>query len=950
MTLPRFRAAWQLRTVFFLAALLTTCTLQAQTGGLRGVIYEPTEENDGDTVEAYGITVLLSGPSTPTPVLTDFDGAFEFKGLTPGMYSVILTGGLYEDDTIRNVEVEPGEVAEVERMVGASEDVLDVVELTFSRPKDTEAAVVAELKESESLGDGISKEQISKGGDRDVGSAVTRIPGVTLIEGKFIVVRGLGQRYNAVQLNGINAPYTEPEQRGFALDIIPTSVVDRLLVYKTGAPDMPGDFAGSVLQIYTTSYVSERYRKLTIGTGVRAGTTFQDFGFMTSYTTDLFGFGKGNRAIPAGTPDNLGNIAVNDNRRYDVTNAFANDWNVSQKKAMPDLRLSYEFGNNFRKGGTEISTINNFRYSNTRATSDNKIYRYQYDGTPERNPIRIYSANDSRYQQTVSLSGMSNWQFRFNSDNKIEFKTFFNQLGLQDVTVREGLNSEIGNEELNYSLRYLQRSLWATQLTGKHEFNADRTVVEWGLGYALTARSEPDWRRVRTNRAAGTDDPYTLIIAPSATLFDGARFFSDLNENQFSFRGDIEHLLAPDADSVGVKLRAGYYTELKQRDFQARWMAYNVANGGTHDTSLDNLPLDEIFAPENIDVEGFVLNEGTNPTDEYTAQSVLLAGYAGIYVPLANDKIRLSGGLRIENYTVTLEPGAGADPSLDIDTSFTSFLPSFNSTFVISEKFQIRGAYSRTVNRPELRELARYNFYDFNLNADFVGNAELKPADIDNFDLRFEFYPSEGEIISIGGFYKRFINPIELYVGGTGNPVYQYDNGISAYSAGIELEFRKSLSFLFPTGLMSNTGLLVNGALIYSQVDVGERQNVETERPLQGQSPYVLNAGVFFQDDSTGWGVNLLYNTYGPRIFSVGDLLEIPTVWELPRNFFDVSVSKELSEQLTLKVTATNIFNAEYRLYADGNSDKKNSDPELDLPIQSSKQGQYVTAQLTIKF
>jgi hypothetical protein len=498
----------------------------------------------------------------------------------------------------------------------------------------------------------------------------------------------------------------------------------------------------------------------------------------------------------------------------------------------------------------------------------------------------------------------------------------------------------------NYSFRYTSRTFYSGQASGDHKFDKNKTVFHWVTGLSYINRDIPDLRRVRTYKKIGTNDPYKVIIPPTATTFDASRFFSNLKESTSMTSGDLEHKFFDQDKDSGIVFKAGYYLEKKVRNFSARWMSYKSRNNQAAD-SLSSLPIDQVFDPKNMDSKnGFFLTEGTNPSDTYDAQNVLTVGYASLLIPVK--KFTFVTGARLEYNRQSLQ-SATQIAAVVVDNPILSFLPFLNVSYNFSPKMLVRIAYSKTINRAEFREIAPFLFYDFDFNFDVVGNPDLKVATIHNVDARWELYPNAGETFSVGTFYKRFINPIESYIRqGADNPIYTYNNATFAENYGLEIDMRKSLVDVSSVKFIKNLSIVFNGAIIKSRVDLGNAVTSQSKtRALQGQSPYIINGGVYYNNEDKGLMVNVLYNVFGKRIFIVGDRVN-PTVYEMPRHSLDMTVTKKISKNWEARFGIQDILNFKTQLLQDSNQDSRIT--KVDEPILSFRRGTYFTAGINFKF
>jgi TonB-dependent receptor len=502
----------------------------------------------------------------------------------------------------------------------------------------------------------------------------------------------------------------------------------------------------------------------------------------------------------------------------------------------------------------------------------------------------------------------------------------------------------------NYSLGYKSRSIYTGQLEGIHQLNSKNTI-DWVTGYNYMLESEPDLRRFRTIKAADKPNSvYEMIDPASSNLFDTGRYFGNLNEysvsNGLNFTHTTERSKSNEELSP-IKLKTGYYTDLRKREFASRYVSYYLPDIGIARINfLKQLPLNEVFSPKYVNTtDGWILKEGTRAVDSYNADNFLAAGY--IYGELPLKKWDVSGGIRVEHNILSLQSATDSG-LIDIENPVTSILPSLNVGYNISDKALVRFAYSRTVNRPEFREIAPFLFYDYENEAARVGNKNLKTADIDNLDLRYEFYPSKGETVTIGGFYKRFTNPIENVTQiTTEQPQFNYANAASAYNYGVEVEARKSFKELTDNLYIGRLSVNLNASYIFSQVDLGSKVTSQQQvRALQGQSPYIVNAALGYTDES-GFSTNLIFNRFGDRIFSVGDV-NFPTIYELSRNSLDFTVSKSY-KKTTYKFGVQNLLDAKYQFYEDSNRDEK-INKNNDNPTSVFKRGALVSLNVSYNF
>ena len=934
------------RSLLTLLLLVLGLSAFAQKGSITGTI---TAVEAGQLQPMPFVNVAIKG--TTIGGTTDLDGKFTFP-VEAGSYTLAVSFVGYEP-LERPITVVAGQATQADVELKSQSVEMKGIDVVTTRRTETETAVVMETRRSEQVVNGVGREQISKSQDRTAGDVVKRIPGVTMVGDRFVMIRGLADRYNTVMMNDVIAPSLESDRRAFSFDILPSGALDRVMVYKTGAPELPGEFAGGVVKLYTVNVPAENQTRVDYSSSFRNGTTFNNFFSGDRSSTDALGFDDGLRQLPTSFPSNLYNATPQG--LINAGRSLGNNWSTHQSTAKPDQRLSILLARRFGKEGGNVTggNVTSISYSNTRLAYTAKNYNYNsFDPNTQRSDT-IYNYSDNENIAQARISALSNFSLLIGSRSKVEFRNLFTQQGTDQTTLRTGRNLEEGFEVKNYAFRYQQRTIYSGQLHGEHDLTPDVNKLSWTAGYALALSKEPDFRRVRTVRDINSTDanaPFRVIIPPGAAAVDAGRFFSDMNETVMTGKLDCEHKLTDEDHSV--TLRTGAFIERKDRTFEARWMSFRAANSSNFDNSLTLLSLDDIFASGNINnTTGFKLEEGTNPSDRYTAANTLLAGYVGATIKLGTTTV-ISTGVRAEHNTQELASATTGGRRVGVNNAVLSILPSVNASYALTERAQLRVAYASTVNRPEFRELAPFAFYDFSLNNVLRGNDSVQTATIQNIDARYEFYPSPNEVFSVGLFYKQFTNPIEMFFvpgagsGGTRN--FSFGNAVSARSLGAEVEVRRSLNSLFTQGYLSHVGVMFNAAYIVTEVQLGDRAAGQAQkRPLMGQSPYIVNAGLYYQDTEHKLQYNILYNVIGQRLFAVGTN-GTPDIYEMPRNVIDIAVTKGFGKRLEVKLAAQDVLNQRTRLVQDSNDSGKID--EQDTDIMSYRRGAYFTVGFGLKF
>ena len=908
------------RLYFLFAMCLLTSLAIAQRGTISGTV--KTVDNGRSEPQPFA-SVIIKG--TTTGASTDLDGHYYFK-VEPGDYT--LTCSMIGFPPVeRSVHVLADQTVTLDLELAAAVQEMKAVEVVREKRNDTETAVMMETRKSDQVVSGIGRQQIARSQDRTAGDVVKRIPGVTIVNDRFVMIRGLSDRYNTVLLNDAVAPSLEADKRAFSFDLIPSGALDRILIYKSASPELPGDFSGGVVKEATVGVPEKNETKLGYAASFREGTTFNDFYQSKGSSTDALGFDNGFRSLPASFPANL--YQVNDPQQLAALGrSMPNNWTATPHSAGPDQRANFFLTRRFGKeGGIKYGTVASVDYASTSQAYTAHNYNYNtYDLNSQRSDT-VYNYTDRENIRAVRVSVMNNWSALIGTRTKLEFRNLFNQLGEDRTTLRTGRNIEEGNEVRNYAFRYQQRTIYSGQLHGSHDLKADVSKLDWTIGYGRGISKEPDFRRVRTVRDIASSDagtPYQLVVASSATTLDAGRFFSDLDETVMSGKLDYEQRIPLKKEGLIAKVSAGTYVERKDRTFAARWMSLRQSNLLHFDQSQLYLPLDQVFSADHINpTTGFKLEEGTNPSDAYTGANTLLAGYVAGQLAVEK-KWNLKGGVRMERNRQELTSGTYGGKPIGVDKQLLFVLPSVNATWNFSERSLVRAGYGATVNRPEFRELAPFAYYDFSTNNVIYGNPNLRTATIQNADVRYEVYPSLNEVVSAGAFYKRFTDPIEMFyvpgTGGGGTRNFTFNNALSAQSAGVEVELRRSLSIWFTEGWLSHWGVMFNASYIHSEVDLGTTLGgQDSKRPMMGQSPYVVNAGLYFVDRDHELQYSVLYNVSGPRLFAVGSI-GIPNMYEMPRNVIDLTLSKGLGKHIDVKLSVQDMLNQRTRLVQDSNA------------------------------
>jgi len=916
-----------MRNYYFTILLLFFSTLLfAQQTGIKGVV---TDKVTHETL--IGATVIIQG--TTTGSTTDLDGKYSITSLAPGYYNLVISYISYKTQIIEKVKVLKNEMLEMNvELEGNSVALEGVVISAKSRMGGSEISMLSSLKMSNLVVSGISSQQINRSQDRDASEVIRRVPGITIMDDRFVMVRGLSQRYNTVWLNNASTPSSEADVRAFSFDVIPSSMLENIMVFKSPAPDLPADFSGAAIKIFTKNNADKNNFSIAYSTSYRPGATFNDFNNYRMSKYDWLGFDDGSRALPSDFPAHL-NEVTDKYERQQLGRELDKVWTPAVSTAIPDQRFQLGLTRRFLVGKVSVGTINSFTYSYTQDIDH--VFRadyQQYDTVKDVSDTNYYF-NDIRSKATAKIGALSNWLFVFGKNQKIEFRNLYNHQGYTQVLDRSGRDNygglTIRSEELSFS----SRNTYSGQLAGDHNFRNNQTHFDWTLGYSYADKYQPDLKRLSSSLAEDPDNQYYgqygVNFSFSASPELSGRVYQDLKE--LIYNGNFNFSNTFTFGSFKPQLKAGMYIEKKSRDFNARLIGYAISNTSKFNWGLPYEPVDTIFADTNINTTtGIKLDETTNKSDSYTATNDLIATYLAVNLPFTS-KLNLYTGVRMEKNDQEMHSFSSdnASEEVNIIINKTNFFPSANLSYNFTEKSLARFSYGLTVNRPEFREIAPFAFYDFEMKKLVRGNPELVNASISNYDLRYEYYPSPSETFVLGVFYKDFKKPIEtIEINSGSGKDYTFQNALGATNYGAEIEIRKSLQSLGKKDnflrYFKNFMLVANASFIKSEIklDTANFYSAEAKRPMQGQSPYIVNLGMYYQDNDHGLMVSLLYNVIGKRIVVVG--LDTPDVYEMPRNVLDLTITKDVGENVQIKAGIQDILNQEvvekqYVKYTDNN-------------------------------
>ena len=845
-------------SVLLLAASAFSQGSESQYGKIVGKV---VDAETGETI--IGANVVISGTSQGDA--TDIDGKYTIDKVQPGIYSLTISYISYTRKTLTGIEVEAGEVVTVNIKLNPETLGLEEVIVSAQASTNNEAGLLAIQRKSLAVQDGLSSEFLGKTGDSNVASAMKRVTGVSIIGDNNVYVRGLGNRYSNIQLNGSQVPSTSPNKKEAPIDLVGSGLVDNVVVQKTYSPDQSGEFSGGSVQITTREFPDEKNFTLSYSTSYNSVSTFDNMLSYSGSSTDFIGFDNGKRKLPAIISSQR---LTSGEVEGQVASQFHNDWNISNTaKSLPSQKISINFADQFNEDKLPIGLVSNFSY------------KYEQRTEPDKTMREIQSASDvgtallrSDYISDVGiekakLSGMLNFFVKPNSTTKIGLKNLYSNSVNNSAHIITGnfVNAPAATRQT--ILDFDRRSIFSSTLEVDKAFlKFMDSRLKANVSFSQAIQDRPDRRTTQYNQSTNSN-------AFNIFFDDGGNTHYFAKQNEKNYSAELKYEFNP---LRILKVKVGGAGTIKDREFDARRFRYTNFSGGFPNDIRSEDP--SVTLNSQLVVDGIIdLSETSTPQDSYTGSQNLVAGYLStIWYPMNN--VTWEIGARIENSDQEVETLNDGSPQLIANVENTDILPATNLTYSLSDKTNLRGAFSFTLARPEFREISAFSFQDFIGGQIVYGNPNLNRTQIQNYDLRLETYPSAGELFAISAFYKHFEDPIELFYRFTERSEVEYRNGDEAILYGVELEGRKNIT--------DRLQVVANGSFIFSETKVTNPENINrvanTERPMYGQSPYTVNVSTFYQFPNNNLDVSLIYNTFGKRVVTVGKVNHPDDEYEQP--------------------------------------------------------------------
>lgn len=868
--------------------------LPAPAGTVRGRLI------DADTSEPLPAATIQvrGGPDGDLTMVAELDGTYALA-LPPGAYTLVFSTPEYVEQT-RTVTVIDGQTVEISATLApvpteTGEETIEIVDKIDGRK---ESAVLALRRAAPTVSDAVSSQEIARTPDSNAGDAMKRVVAVTVSDGKYVALRGLEGRYVTTLLNGVLLPSPEPDRNAVPLDLFPTSLLSTMTVMKSYSAELPGQFGGGTLSIDTSSFPTRFELKLGVSTSANTVTTGQD-GLSNAHARGLssfLGFDAGRRALPDAVPRDRAVRGMSAAETEAIGEAMPNVWTPAGETVTPNLGLNLMVGDTTRLAGKRVGYLGTAMMRRSFNVRDGQTGRVALvDGE---------LTQTDRLAQTIgtaeaTVGALANVGVELSPDDELGAFALYTHVGEDVSSLARGYSEADGSDIAASRLSFVERALGFAQLHGTHHLARARGLeLRWQGNVATTSRHELDSRDL-----IYTIDPISQQRQYKDQPGSGQHFWQALEDLAGGAGADVR------MRAGRVQLRGGAMTQLSSRALGGRRFRYRYVGS---DSMVRGMAGEDMFDPRYVGAE-FQLEEGTLNEDAYRASLDVHAAFTSAEVEL-HERLRAIAGLRYERAAQALSNGsryAVAGLRREVARTDDDLLPAANLVYAPRPDMNVRAAYSYTLTRPRFRELAPFLFFDYVRRRDISGNPELETTRIHNADLRWEWFPAEDEVFALSGFYKRFVDPIEQVMANA-NGDATFMNAAGGSLVGAELEARTSLAWLAPA--LRDFKLGTNVAVMRSRVQLGDERMLLTsrDRPLYGQSPFVINVNLGYAHPAIA-DLNVLYNVTGARISDVG-VDGLPDTYDRPVHRIDVVAARAIRKDLKLKLSAANLLNQRVRL------------------------------------
>tara|TARA_R110002033_G_scaffold131564_2_gene171680 strand:- start:6101 stop:8947 length:2847 start_codon:yes stop_codon:yes gene_type:complete len=925
--------------VFF----LTTCLSFAQ-----GIVTGTIIDDEFSEPMAFS-NVLVKG--TSIGVSSDFDGKYQLE-LEEGTYTLVFSFVGYTTKEVTGVVIKSGETIVLDILLETNS--LDTVLITTSTKRNTESSVLNLQKKSVVVMDGLSAQAIKSSGASNVASAVKSVPGVSIQGGKYVFVRGLGDRYTKSILNGIDIPGLDPDRNTIQMDLFPTNILENVIVLKSASAEYPADFTGGIINIVTKDFPTKAEYTLSLGMGYNPDMHFNN-NYLTSTgsDTDIFGFDDGTRDLPIHRYQQIPGTFEDRLLLTTLTDRFSKELRAKQQSSGMNFDFGFTLGNQYDIGDDKLGYLASFSYKN-----ETVFYKNREDGAfvknfsdSSNNELNsVFDSKGAEGTNNVILNGMLGLTYKTDLS-----KYKVNLLHIQNGESSAGFYEQIisqdgvggGLEPLTKNaITYTERSVTNLLISGKHRLSNKENPfnLEWKIAPTFSKVMDKDHRITPLQQADNGDS----FISPSASTFP-IQLWRNLVEESWSGKVDLDKNIELFGRSAKLKFGASY--TYKFRDFSIDDYTFNITGDDAFIASGDVdqlLNSNNIWNPTTDNGSYLVFGDQFNANDAYEGEQSIAATYFSAEFNLS-EKFKTVFGIRTE-YFNSYYTGQNNSTVFDREPILDEFdfFPSANLIYAINDDINLRASYGRTTARPSFKEASVAQIFDPITSRLFIGNISLSPTYINNFDLRFERYGNNGQMFAISGFYKDFTDPIEQSFFLQAPTQITVDNLGNAKVYGVEFELRQRLGFI-SEGL-NNLKVNANVSLIKSELSMSDGEfesrslaardgeTIDRVRDLQGQAPYLINVGLDYNNSDIGLQTGLFYNIQGSTLEVVGVGL-VPDVYTQSFNSLNFTINKSFGESKnsSIDLKVTNILGSErlseYESYKAANQTFSLRDPGTEISL-----------------
>ncbi|MBN1299812.1 MAG: TonB-dependent receptor [Melioribacteraceae bacterium] len=905
--------------------IMTSIVLTAQqTGNITGTV---VDEEFGDAL--IGANILLEG--TAIGAATDIEGKYLIENVPEGKYNIIFSSIGFARQIVTDVVVTAGGLVKIDIAMKTESFETDDVVITAKAAVDSEAGLLINRQKASSISDAISAEAISRSASSDAAAAMTKVTGASVVGGKYVYIRGLGDRYSSTQLNGAELPSADPDKKSFQLDLFPSSLLDNITTIKTFTPDKPGTFTGGLVDVTMKNFPEKFTANVSVSSGYNTQASLKDIILPNQGGHDWLGMDDGTRNIPAILRDPDIEIprytAVKTKEEAVRLDKISRSFNTHMTPISAgtglNSGLSMSIGNQFEIGDKVFGLLGSLTWSQNYSYYGNgEIGRWKLPGTVDDIEALDFERDfrDEKGVHEANWGAILSLSMKDNTFGQIKASYLRTQSGESSARYITGKWTDIPSSATYETrvLQYTERSLDTYQFEGLHVVNPLADLkIDWKISYSLNEQDEPDLRYFSNHWTVKKSTGDTIYQSPSSLYPPGIRYFRNLQEDNLTGNLNFElPIKVWNGHSAKLKF-GGAYTAI-DRTYDQRRFEYD-ADGEGINFSQFNGDIDEYFgtvgiidSAQSYFVFGNVIGEAKSPKNRFRGNQTTAAGFLMIDLPVT-DQLRLIGGVRAESTEMNAfsDDTTAAKGYLDN----TDFLPSLNLVYQLQNNMNLRFAYSNTVARPTFRELAPYTNFEFYGDYLFTGNANLKRTFITNYDLRWEWFVNPGELIAVSAFYKDFKDPIEKFQNNSiPNGLLSVQNVDNASLYGIEFELRKNLGIIH--SFLGNFNIGTNVSFVESETKIPATElflirisdpKAPDTRPFIGQSPHLINVNLSYDNYDEDIYAGLFYNIFGDRLAIVTEGAS-PDVFERGYGSLDMKVTKGLFDILSVSFTAKNLL------------------------------------------